>query len=205
MNADTAKITDEETDARRRLLLDQVRRLSSEDELDQYLSDIQALIHVPDALIAEANDAYYTAQADREDYDASNIDDDNDRRASAAYRILRLVGDESFDQALDDMSRIIDLTDNQILAIVSARENERSWVNNPYTSSQPANTNQQQQQQQQQQKDNAFTKMLDAQKKAAEAEKQKGNKGIKRGRPKGGTNQPGHNAGGAGLRKAINY
>lgn len=51
MNADTAKITDEETDARRRLLLDQVRRLSSEDELDQYLSDIQALIHVPDALI----------------------------------------------------------------------------------------------------------------------------------------------------------
>lgn len=57
MNADTAKITDEETDARRRLLLDQVRRLSSEDELEQYLSDIQALIHVPEALIAEANDA----------------------------------------------------------------------------------------------------------------------------------------------------
>ena len=210
MNSDTAKLSDDEINARRRLLLNHVIHLKSEDELEQCLSDVQALVHVPDRLLADAHDAFNEAQIERENTTASN-NSNNDPQIVTMYRILRLIGDESFEEAIDAFRGIVDFDDGQLDAIITARANERRWSNNPHNTNsaaaaaatatannatnQPATTTNQQQQEDDV---SPYERILAAAQKEAEKSKsndQQNNKTGKRGRPKGSTNKEGHNAG----------
>ena len=67
MNASTNKLSAEEIEARRRLLITHTNNSWNDDEFEAYVQDVKTIVYVPDELIEEATHAHNASYNDGDD------------------------------------------------------------------------------------------------------------------------------------------
>ena len=173
-----------EQDATRRLLFANAKYFRTKALYAQYLEDISTALGVSDELIAEATNAYVFQPTQNNESDSAPTSS----QIQCAYRILLLVGDDSFEEALGIIKDIIPLSDGNVETIKKGIIEHGKPKNNPYSKPPPKPTS----------KSNPFT----ISKGTAEAIVDS-TKSSKKGRKVGGRNKEGHGAGGD--RKSITF
>ena len=91
MNAATNKLSDEEVEARRKLLLMPVsNNAMSEDDFNTYIDNLSILVHIPDELVATATQAFVSARA-REDNNEAATTTNQQQQAHNPYSMELLL------------------------------------------------------------------------------------------------------------------